>query len=125
MNGKELDSEATVALAGTTQAKPLKLSEPAILADKPKTFKAPAKNRLTDKPKPIEALATSQIEAAALRVVEEQVALPLESLITATARVLGYQRRTAAISNSITKAIASLIVKKSVVREGDTIKLPS
>ncbi len=125
VDGKDLDSKATVALAGTTHATPLKLEEPAILEDKPKSLKAPAKNRYTDKPRPIVSLATTQVETAALRVVEEQVALPFESLITATARVLGYQRRTPTISNNITKAIASLIVKKLLVRDGDTIKLPS
>ena len=125
VRGSKPIGEPTVALAGSPQIAPLKLQEPTILADKPKTIRAAALTRYADKAKPIDKLSPTQIETAVLRVVQEQVALPLDSLITATARVLGYPRRTIAISNTITQAIASLIVGKKIARDGDTIKLPA
>ena len=62
------------------------------------------------------------LDDALLRVVREQVALPLEDLLRSTTRQLGYPRRTKRIDAALMKRIGILIVGKRILRDGDNIK---
>lgn len=102
---------------------PLNLTAPKIVAEKPVQAKQAALVSGTgDSKRDISDIKPAELDAAILHVVSQQVALPYEALLRAATRQLGYGRRTPRIDTALTRRIASLIVEKKILRDGDNIK---
>ena len=102
---------------------PLNLTTPKIVEEKTKQA-APAATLLakTDGKADIDDIPVQMVDEAILQVVNTQVALPLEDLLRAATRQLGYARRTKRIDTTLVKRIGSLIVEKKILRDGENIK---
>ncbi|MCR5179736.1 MAG: hypothetical protein K6C30_00745 [Bacteroidaceae bacterium] len=105
-------------------SQPLNLTQPKIVEERVRAA-APAATALAsskDERADIDELPLQAIDKALLQVVSAQVALPLEDLLRATTRQLGYARRTKRIDASLMKRIGVLIVEKKILRDGENIK---
>ena len=108
------------------EAKPLQLAEPKIVANRqPAQPARPAALRSNSDTKvDITDLKPAVIDREIMKIVNELVALPFDELLRVTTKQLGYARRSQRMDAVITRRIASLIVEKQIMRDGDTIKLP-
>lgn len=103
---------------------PLNLKAPNIVEEKVSS-PAPAATLLAtnkDEKADIDEIPEKALDEAILQVVNAQIALPLEDLLRAATRQLGYPRRTKRIDAALMKRIGTLIVAKKVLRDGENIK---
>lgn len=115
----QTEESATVA-----DSQPLNLQTPEIVAEKAASAAKPAipKGASSDEKADIDDLSTSTLDDALLQVVNTQVALPVEDLLRAATRQLGYSRRTKRIDAALMKRIGALIVAGKILRDGERIK---
>ena len=102
---------------------PLKLKSPKIVEEQvsiapPAALLYPNKDEKAD----IDDVPTKALDEIILQVVNAQVALPLEDLLRAATRQLGYGRRSKRIDAALMKRIGMLIVAGRILRDGDNIK---
>ena len=98
---------------------PLKLSSPKIIEEAPPAALAQSKAAASPD---IDDVHASTLDTALLQVVNSQVSLPLEDLLRAATRQLGYSRRTKRIDAALMRRIGVLIVENKILREGESIK---
>ena len=98
---------------------PLKLSSPKIIEEAQPATLVQKKDAA---PSDIDGVHPSTLDAALLQVVNSQVSLPLEDLLRAATRQLGYARRTKRIDAALMRRIGALIVEKKILHEGESIK---
>ena len=102
---------------------PLKLKSPKIVEEQvsiapPAALLYPNKDEKAD----IDDVPTKALDEIILQVVNAQVALPLEDLLRAATRQLGYGRRSKRIDAALMKRIGMLIVAGRILRDGESIK---
>ena len=103
---------------------PLNLKAPTIVEEKTSTA-APAATRLAsgkEEKADIDEIPERTLDDTILQVVNAQIALPLEDLLRAATRQLGYARRTKRIDTALMKRIGALIVTRKILRDGENIK---
>ncbi|MBO4801961.1 MAG: hypothetical protein J5545_08890 [Bacteroidaceae bacterium] len=117
---KALEVKGSTSVADT---EPLNLSSPKIIEEKaPKSTPAATLVSQPDSTIDIDKVPVQAIDDAILQVVSQQVALPVEDLLRAANRLLGYKRRTQRIDTAIMKRVAALIVAKRILRDGENVK---
>jgi very-short-patch-repair endonuclease len=116
-----LQSEESTTVA---DSQPLNLQTPEIVAEKSASTAKPATaaGASSDEKADIDDLPASTLDKTLLQVVNAQVALPVEDLLRAATRQLGYSRRTKRIDAALMKRIGALIVAGKILRDGERIK---
>ena len=105
-------------------SQPLQLAAPTIIKDKVRTIRPVATLRATgsDTIADISRIPERDIDKAILQVVNTQVSLPVEDLLRAATRQLGYARRSKRIDAVLMRRIGALIVEQRILRDGENIK---
>lgn len=104
-------------------SEPLALKTPTIVEEKvPAVTPAANKFSSTNEKADIDDIPEKTLDDTILHVVTGQVSLPVEDLLRAATRQLGYARRTKRIDAALMKRIGVLIVGRRILRDGDNIK---
>ena len=104
---------------------PLVLKAPTIVEDRHRQSAASALMSNPDVKQDVETIPAEKLHALIMHIVQEQVALPVEDILRATARALGYSRRGQRVDAAVMRAVATLITRGKLVREGETIRVKS
>ncbi len=104
---------------------PLVLKSPTIIEEHKGPVAVSALASTPEVKQDVETISAEKLQKLILQIVQEQVALPVDDILRAAARALGYSRRGPRVDAAVMRTVATLITRGKLIREGETIRAAS